>query len=126
MRPREEWIFIPVPAIIDEKLFEKIQKQLKTNYEFSPRNKKHDYLLSGLVYCECSSRMGCKGGDGNCYYRCQNRLKRYPLPKDCFASGVNTERIDNIVWKKIKELIENPELSKQQADNWLAKQKFFY
>lgn len=125
LRKKEEWIAIPVPSIIDKSLFYKVQDQLKINSEFSPRNKKHDYLLSGLVHCECGSRMGCEGGDGNYYYRCQNRLKRYPLPKDCFASGVNTERIDNIVWKKTKELIENPELLKQQAENWLIRQNSF-
>src|SRR5262249_51975158 len=51
-RPKEEWISIPVPAIIDEKTFECVQEQLEENKRFAPRNaRKHEYLLSGLLRC---------------------------------------------------------------------------
>ena len=31
LRPEEEWIMIPVPAIIGKELFEKVGRQLKVN-----------------------------------------------------------------------------------------------
>lgn len=119
-RSKEDWIAISVPSIIDEELFDKTQEQLKINALHSPRNKKHDYLLSGLIYCDCGSRMGCEGGEKNYYYRCQNRLKRYPLPPDCSASGLNTGRIDDIVWNKLKEFFQNHKLLEAQAARWLG------
>ena len=49
-RPKEDWIYIPVPVIIKEKIFDFAQQKLKDNIKFAPRNnKKHNYLLSGLL-----------------------------------------------------------------------------
>jgi len=71
LRPKEEWIPIPVTSIIDKDLFYRAQKQLVINAQFSMRNKKHDYFLSGLIYCECGSRMCGEGSDrGHFYYNC--------------------------------------------------------
>ncbi len=53
-RPREEWIPIEVPAIIDQETWEQAREQLRRNKERAPRNnKKHDYLLKGLLVCGC-------------------------------------------------------------------------
>ena len=49
---REEWITIPVPAIVDEATWDRAQKQLYENSRLSHRNnKKHKYLLWGLIRC---------------------------------------------------------------------------
>ena len=53
MTPREEWIFIPVPVIIDQDLFERTRAQLATNYAQCIRNKKNAYLLAGKIRCVC-------------------------------------------------------------------------
>jgi site-specific DNA recombinase len=53
-RPREEWIAIEVPAIIEQETWEQARAQLKRNRERAPRNnKKHEYLLKGLLVCGC-------------------------------------------------------------------------
>jgi site-specific DNA recombinase len=121
LRPREEWIPIPAPPIIDEGLFYRAQKQLDINSSLNRRHKKHDYLLSGMVFCECESRMGCEGGNGNYYYRCQDRIRRYPLPRKCFALGINVERIDEGVWKAIRGLLMSPQAILSQLEKFKAK-----
>ncbi len=45
MRPGEEWFIIPVPAIIDKKLFERARAQLDANFALSQRNRKNEYSL---------------------------------------------------------------------------------
>jgi site-specific DNA recombinase len=51
--PREEWITIPVPAIISEEHFRQARERLEENQRFSPRNnKRYEYLLSGLLRCQ--------------------------------------------------------------------------
>lgn len=122
-KPRDEWIPIAVPKIIDKVLFEKVQKQLKKNSKFSKRNRKHAYLLAGLLYCGCGSKMTGEPSGKHRYYRCINRILRHPLPKDCFAKGVNIKRIDGVVWNAIKGLLENPKLVRRQAERWLVKKK---
>ena len=58
-RPKEEWIEIPnaTPPIISQELSDAAQKQLKRNKELLGRNAKHQYLLSGYVFC---SRCGIR------------------------------------------------------------------
>jgi site-specific DNA recombinase len=51
-RPREEWVQIPVPAIISEETFEAVQKAAHDNSVFSPRRTEPDtFLLRRLVRC---------------------------------------------------------------------------
>jgi len=42
----ETWQAIPVPALIDEALFQAAQARKSRNLQEKPRNKKHEYLLS--------------------------------------------------------------------------------
>jgi site-specific DNA recombinase len=61
-RPREEWIAVPVPALIDEATAERARAQLARNAQLSWRhNTKHAYLLRCLLTCQhCGLAMfGC-------------------------------------------------------------------
>jgi small-conductance mechanosensitive channel/DNA invertase Pin-like site-specific DNA recombinase len=50
--PVEEWITIPVPAIVSQETFDLAQKRLDENKQMARRNNRaHDYLLRGLVSC---------------------------------------------------------------------------
>ena len=123
IRPKEEWLLIKVPPIIDKTLFDKVQTQLATNKRLNPRNnKKNEYLLAGLVECVCGkARTGDPGGSGHLYYRCTDRLSHYPLPRQCYERGVNAKVFDAVVWKQIKDLLTDPKLVRQQAKRWQEK-----
>ena len=121
LKPKEDWIKIPVTPIISKDLFDKAQEQLKRNAWFSNRCQKYNYLLSGLLFCSCGCRMCGEGVDHKRYYRCSNRVIRYPLAPDCDATGINIKRIDEVIWPKIQELLLKPDLLRQQAENWLVK-----
>ena len=58
-RPVEEWIPVPVPAIIDADLWHLAQEQLARNRERATRNNtRHRYLLRALLICgRCGRRM---------------------------------------------------------------------
>jgi site-specific DNA recombinase len=49
--PREEWLWVSVPAIIDEDLFAAAQDRAKHNAVMAQRNRKFTYLFSGMVSC---------------------------------------------------------------------------
>jgi site-specific DNA recombinase len=52
MRPREQWIAIAVPPIIDQELWDRAQAQLARNAKLSFRNnQKHNHLLRCLLTC---------------------------------------------------------------------------
>lgn len=115
MRPKEEWIFIPVPAIIDEETFECAQKKLEKNKKLSPRNnKKYEYLVSGLLRCKnCGYGIYGKPTSNSkykrLYYRCTGQDGyRWSTGRICKGRPVRTEVIDDLVWDSIKELLKNP------------------
>ena len=125
MRPREEWIFIPVQSVIDKELFEKTQKQLKLNYELCQRNKKNDYLLAQMMYCVCGRRRTGEGPQKgkHLYYRCTDRIYHFPLPRKCKERGVNARIADDLVWSRVKKFMTSPDLIKEQAKRWVGKKK---
>lgn len=57
-RPRDEWILIPCPKIIDEKVFEYVQKLMEESRRRWAGKSKNQYLLSGLLRCAvCGNTM---------------------------------------------------------------------
>lgn len=129
-KKREEWIAIDVPAIVDTETFYKAQEQLKKNAFFSKRNQKRHYLLSGLVFCgECESRMA---GDGTSrksssktysYYRCTERIRKFPKESSCIAKSISAELIEKVIWSKICEVLNDPERVLKQLEEQRSKQK---
>src|SRR5215468_7066003 len=52
LKPKEEWLAIPVPPIIDQETFRAAQIQKQHNARMSRRNRKFEYLL-------CNARLRC-------------------------------------------------------------------
>jgi hypothetical protein len=48
-RPREEWLEIPVPAIVDQDTFARVRQRLEDNKRFAARNTKVPYWASSHV-----------------------------------------------------------------------------
>jgi site-specific DNA recombinase len=120
LRPTEEWITIPIPAIIDPALFEKAGNQLKTNFALCQRNKKNEYLLAGKINCVCGQKRAGEGyyNKPNLYYRCTDRTLNFPLPPNCLEKGLNARVADELVWKKVAGLMSSPKLLAEQVERW--------
>ncbi len=120
IRPREEWITIPVPAIIETELFEKANTQLQANFALCKRNKRNEYLLAGKIECVCGRKRTGEGyyNKPNLYYRCSDRVLNFPLPSKCKERGINARVADELVWKKIARLMSSPELLAEQVNRW--------
>jgi site-specific DNA recombinase len=116
-RPKEEWFHVRVPAIVSPDLFHKVQVQLEKNKRINTRNNSvNKYLVAGLVECVCGkARTGDPVSSGNLYYRCTDRLSKYPMPRECYEHGINAPVFDALVWRNIKELLLNPHLVAEQA-----------
>lgn len=110
---RAEWIPIKFPPIIEENKLKIARELLSKNYK-PYAHRKYFYLLSGLPRCvSCGSTFTgeAKGKTRRfCYYRCNNRHKRYPLPNTCNAPVVRTEDLDSAVWNAVNEAIMKPEI----------------
>ena len=118
LTPKEEWIIIPVPAIIERDLFDRTRAQLATNYALCKRDKKNPYLLAGKIWCVCGRT---RSGEGplrgkHLYYRCTDRVLRFPLPQECRERGLNAKIADELVWQRMVQLMSSPELIREQVE----------
>lgn len=116
---KEEWIYIPVPAIIDENLFEVVQEQLEENKKlYRVRRDKAKNLLQGLTVCHRCQRayyarskgQKLNGQENYTYYRCSgtdsNRF--FDGIKACNNKPVRTDALEIAVWEEVKNLLKNP------------------
>lgn len=116
-RPQEDWIRIPVPALISEAVFQQAHDRLEENKRFSPRNnKRYEYLLSGLLRCQqCGYALYGKPASNSkykrLYYRCAGQDGyRWKDKRVCGAPPVRVEAIDDLVWEQTCKVIEHPDL----------------
>ena len=116
MKPKEEWLFVSVPAIITKELFNRAQEQIQNNFELCNRNKKNQYLLAGKIRCTCGKTRAGEGPQNGryLYYRCADRVSCYPLQPNCREKGINARVADTLIWDKIVELMSSPRLIKEQ------------
>jgi site-specific DNA recombinase len=115
-QPRDEWIEIPVPAIIDEDLFALAQESLEQNKRHSPRRTREPTLLQGMLVCqECGyafSRCSTRTSKRKIYYyRCIGSDDyRFENGRVCQNRPIRQDYLDDVVWKQVLQLLENPQL----------------
>jgi site-specific DNA recombinase len=116
-RPREEWIPIAVPAILDETTAQRAQEQLGRNALLSfRRNSHYNYLLRCLVSCgACGMAMfgrtygATKTQPAGQYYSCNGKdcIVR-ARKRACSRRPVKAPELENAVWAHLRGLLEDP------------------
>src|SRR4051794_8242769 len=129
LRPREQWIAIPVPALVDQETWDRAQAQLARNAALSFRNNaRHSYLLRCLLTCEvCGlamygvTRPATATKPERQYYECRG--------KDCVLSArtaacpsrhLKAEEIEPVVWNHVAGLLADPDRLLAQFDHLAA------
>ncbi len=129
LKPRGQWIAIPVPALVDQSTWDRAQAQLARNAVLSFRNNtRHSYLLRCLLTCEvCGLAM---------YGITRRASARKPVRqayechgKDCILSAraiacpsrtVRAEEIEPVVWNHVAGLLADPDQLLAQFDRFAA------
>ncbi len=126
LRPRDAWIPIAVPRIIDDATWERAQRQLVENFQFSPRNnRRHAYLLAGgLVRClRCGAAMSGGVSHGRRLYRCTaadplNVGERGACrPRTPWAPA---DQLETTVWEAVVEALGDPALLRAEYGRRVA------
>ena len=121
-RNREQWISVAVPPIVALSLWEQAQVQLDMNKRFAPRNnKRHFYLLRGLLVCgECGRTLaGRSYANGPVRYYCTNQGSNRSLAQPCPCPPLDGNIVEPLVWQAVVELLTEPQLI---LDYYLARQ----
>ena len=124
-RPHEEWIEIPVPALVSEQSFARAQELLHENKIRSRRRTITPSVAQGLVSCQkCGyafSRTSTYTSARKLhYYKCigSDRWRKLGGPV-CDNRMVRQDLIDQIVWTEVLRLLEDPTLIQRELDRRL-------
>ena len=133
--PGDQWIYIPVPAIVSEALFAAVGEQLTENKKRNRHGERGSkYLLSGLVvckhcgyaYCGQGARASCGKGDRKsyAYYRCTgNDAYRFGGQRVCWNRPVRMELLEQAVWEDVCSLLSDPQRLEQEYRRRLTGRK---
>jgi site-specific DNA recombinase len=122
-RPKEEWIIVPVPAIVSKEEWDLANKLLRTNRKTSKRSGKSPYLLTGLIRCDycgynySGHRRVYKRKDGKetiiSSYGCNSKSSRMPAFKErvqCNSSHISMKVLDPAVWEVVHQVLLDPQI----------------
>ena len=124
-RPREEWLEIPVPAIVDQDTFARVRQRLEDNKRFAARNTKVPSLLQGLAACSACGygyyRTSARTTSRKIYYyRCLGSDDyRYEGGRVCGNKPVRADYLDTVVWDHITALLADPALIRAEISKRL-------
>jgi site-specific DNA recombinase len=126
-RPREEWIEIPVPALVAEENFARAQELLYQNKIRSRRRTIAPSVVQGLVGCaKCGyafSRTSTQTSARKIhYYKCigSDSWRKLGGPVCDNNQFIRQELLDQIVWAEVVRLLQDPVLIQQELDRRLA------
>jgi site-specific DNA recombinase len=119
--PREDWLPIPVPALVEPEVFAAVQAQLQENRRHARQSRRGAlYLLQGLLQChQCGyafygKRLSPSARKGKprayAYYRCLGTdAYRFGGERVCQNTPVRTDLVDLAVWQEVCTLLAHPE-----------------
>src|SRR5207248_10864153 len=127
-RPREEWTALPVPALVDEDTFDRVQQRLADNKRFAARSTKVPSLLQGLAACaSCGygyyrTSTTTSSGKKIYYYRCLGSDDyRYQGGRVCGNKPVRADYADQVVWDHVTALLADPALIRAEIGKRLER-----
>jgi len=126
-RPREEWIEIPVPALVTEETFARAQELLYHNKIRSRRRTIAPSVVQGLVGCaKCGYALSRTSTQTSArkihYYKCigSDSWRKLGGPVCDNNHFIRQELLDQIVWAEVVRLLQDPVLIQQELDRRLA------
>ena len=125
-QPRDTWIEIPAPQIIDDETWERAQKLKEQRSAKARRNTKVLYLLQHLLKCgECGSNFHARASwtttsvrNGKAYTYGLTAPRRYYMCNGMQAMRlrcrerpyIRAEQLEEPIWSEVKRVLQNPDL----------------
>lgn len=110
LRPREEWVPLPAPVLLDAILWDAAQARLAVGKIHSPRNARTLYLLRTRLRCICGVAMRssrhARNANGTHHYICNSSTYG---KGHCGARNVAGPRLDTLIWTWVRQTVLAPQ-----------------
>jgi hypothetical protein len=114
---------IPVPPILDMETYQRFLEVREANKKHPANNVKHDYLIGGLVHCDCGRKWGARSGSRWRRNSKGERVERKKRTGVYYCREVHKERVhpqcprrigsktaDDYVWSRVCKVLGDPEV----------------
>lgn len=104
--PQEQWNIVENThePIIDKQVFNKVQKMVIVQ-RYNRNEKKHKFLLDGLLVCyECKHKIGVRGKKNGYMFMICNNYRRNSKLGLCTSHGFSYDALEKNILKYIKNL----------------------
>lgn len=104
--PQEQWNIVENThePIIEKQLFDKVQKMVIVQ-RYNRNEKKHKFLLDGLLFCyECKHKIGVRGKKNGYMFMICNNYRRNSKLGLCTSHGFSYEALERSILQYIKNL----------------------
>ncbi len=113
LRPREEWLAVPIPAFLPRWLVERARAVMGAQRARERKYEARPWELRGIVRCgRCGSSITVKTTKPNKrtyhYYICEARMKLGKMSQ-CTQESIRAQEVEEEVWAYISGLLRQPE-----------------
>ena len=125
-QPKDTWIEIPVPQVVDDETWKRAQKLKKQRGTKAKRNTKVVYLLQHLLKCgECGRNFHARASwtttsvrNGKAYTYDLTTPRRYYMCNGMQSMRlrcrekpyIRAEQLEEPIWREVKRVLQNPDL----------------
>ena len=125
-QPKDTWIEIPVPQVVDDETWSRAQKLKKQRGTKAKRNTKVVYLLQHLLKCgECGRNFHARASwkttsvrKGKAYTYDLTTPRRYYMCNGMQSMRlrcrekpyIRAEQLEEPIWREVKRVLQNPDL----------------
>ena len=125
-QPKDTWIEIPVPQVVDDETWKRAQKLKKQRGSKAKRNTKVVYLLQHLLKCgECGRNFHARASwtttsvrKGKAYTYDLSTPRRYYMCNGMQSMRlrcrekpyIRAEQLEEPIWREVKRVLQNPDL----------------
>lgn len=131
MRPQKDWIAVEVPAIVSPEIWGIAERRRQQNKVKARRNRKREYLLSGMIVCSCGCRWNGqyktrRDGTEVWYYVCAGywyqNSNNYE-ERRCELPAMRADKVEPAVWQYVWNYLTDPqqvyeELKRRQSEQY--------
>lgn len=126
--PQEQWNIVENThePIIDKKVFNKVQKMVIVQ-KYNRNEKKHKFLLDGLLFCyECKHKIGVRGKKNGYMFMICNNYRRNSKLGLCTSHGFSYDALEKIILQYINKLLLTIDSKKIELDIKNNRTKYDY
>lgn len=126
--PKEQWNIVENThePIIDKKVFDKVQKMVIVQ-KYNRNEKKHKFLLDGLLFCyECKHKIGVRGKKNGYMFMICNNYRRNSKLGLCTSHGFSYDALEKIILQYINNLFLAIDSKKIELDIKNNRTKYDY